>query len=405
MARKEDFENLVFEKLGEGFVFTEGPVWFEKEGYLLFSDIDGDAIRRWSPERGVEIFRAPSNEPNGSARDKQGRFLSCEHKLRGISRTEADGTVTPLITHYQGKRLNSPNDVIVKSDGKIYFTDPCSGITDYDGNFIVEPDLDFCGVYMFDDETKQLTLLTKSVVKPNGLAFSPDEKILYVDDTNTYHIHAFDVKEDGTLENDRIIADAIGGDNSRPELVGGPDGMKVDSEGNLYVAGEGNVIYVISPEGEHITMIPSPNGEFTSNFTWGDDDRKTLYICASSELYRVRMPIAGCRTTFVEYPEEDSMPEHWAYMNDKAPELLTQVFDTFDALDTYPALTAREQQLITFAMMVAAGKKEAMGNHAGFALEEGATEDQLFGVALIALSMLGVPAYSEAIQAILKTRE
>ncbi len=398
MARKEDFANLNFEKLGDGFVFTEGPIWFHEKGYLLFSDIDGDTIRKWSPEKGVELFRHPSNEPNGSARDKEGRFLSCEHKTRGITRTEEDGTVTKLITHYEGKRLNSPNDVIIRSDGKIYFTDPCSGITDYDGNFIEEPELDFCGVYLYDPLTEKLTLLTKELKKPNGLAFSPDEKILYVDDTDTYQIHAFDVIDDGTIRNGRVIAMAKGADASRPELVGGPDGMKVDVEGNLYVAGEGNVIYVISPEGEHIAHIASPNGQFTANFAWGDDDYRTLYICASEELYRVRMPIAGCPSNFNE--EKSSLPKHWAYLERRSPELLDQIFDCFDALDDFPALNEKEQQLITFAMVVALGRTGAMRAHAEGALEAGASKDALLGVALIALSMAGVPAYRDAIEVI-----
>lgn len=396
MVSKKDFENLKWERIGEGFVFTEGPVWFHDEGALMFSDLDGDRLHKWTPEKGVQVFRTPSNEPNGAARDLDGRYLSCEHKLRGISRTEKDGTVIPLITHYQGKRLNSPNDVIVKSDGKIYFTDPCSGITDWDGNFIVEPDLDFCGVYMFDPETEILTLVTRDLIKPNGIAFSPDESILYVDDTTTYKVHAFDVNEDGTLCNGRVIATANGGDNSRPELIGGPDGMKVDIEGNLYIAGEGNVIYVIAPTGEHITMIPSPNGEFTANFVWGDEDCKTLYVCASSEVYRVRMPIAGCKTNICQ----EKLPAHWEAMDKRAPELLEKVFDALDAMDAFPGLSMKNQQIITFAMMVAKGDCDAMRSHAEFAVSEGSTKDELMGVAIIALSMLGIPAYKEAMRVI-----
>ena len=289
-----NYQHLKFEKIGEGFIFIEGPVWNPREKNLTFSDIYGNIMRRWSPKHGVEVIRDPSGKSNGNALDHQGRLVTCEHISRNLTRTEHDGGITTLASHYDGKHLNSPNDVIVKSDGSIYFTDPRSGIESDKAGIIRKPDLDFCGVYRLEPETKKLTLLVE-FPKPNGLAFSPDESLLYINDTKMSHIRVFDVKPDGTLANDRLFTDVVSelGAEADKDVAGKPDGMKVDVEGNVYCSGPGPAIYVYNPDATLKGVIASPNGDRTANFAWGDDDWKTLYVCASTELYRVRMDIPG----------------------------------------------------------------------------------------------------------------
>jgi sugar lactone lactonase YvrE len=275
-------ENEKVEQLGTGFQFTEGPIWNATGGYLLFTDIPGNQIKKWAPGQGISDFRAPSGKANGLTLDKQGRLIACEHSNRRVSRTESDGTVTTLASHYEGKRLNSPNDVIVKSDGSIYFSDPPYGLSAEFGE-LGERELDFCGVYRLSPDGKTLTLLIDDFSIPNGLVFSPDETLLYIDDTERSHIRVFDLKQNGTIANDRIFAEVSG-----EELA--PDGMKVDSEGNLYSTGPGG-IWVFNPEGEQLGTIPIP--ELPANLGWGDSDWKTLYLTAVTSLYRVRLNIPG----------------------------------------------------------------------------------------------------------------
>jgi gluconolactonase len=266
------------EQLASGFEFTEGPIWMPG-GYLLFSDIPADRIYKWTPEGGTEVWRAPSGNSNGLTIDRSGRLIACEHGNRRVSRTEDDGSVVALASSYQGGRLNSPNDVVVKSDGSIYFTDPPYGID-------AEPERreQACnGVYRIGPEG-DLELLADDFDRPNGLAFSPDESTLYIDDSPRRHVRAFDVRADGTLANSRILADM---DHPQP---GSPDGMKVDVEGHLYVAGATGV-WVFEPDGTRLGVIVTP--ERPSNCAWGDDDRKSLYITARTSLYRVRVQVPG----------------------------------------------------------------------------------------------------------------
>lgn len=278
-------ENLEFEKLATGFQFIEGPIWVAAGGYLIFSDLYGNEMKKWSPKEGATTFRAPSSKANGNALDKQGRIVTCEHLNRHLARTERDGTIVSLASHYEGKKLNSPNDVIIKSDGNIYFTDPPSGIQSEKAGQIRPKELDFCGVYRVTPDGKELTLLVKDFTKPNGLAFSPDESLLYINDTIDKLIRVFDVKKDGTLTNGRLFAKL---DEDKP---GVPDGMKVDSEGNVYCTGPGPGIWVFDPAGEHLGTIYPP--EKCANFAWGDSDWKTMYLCASTSLYRIRLHIPG----------------------------------------------------------------------------------------------------------------
>lgn len=278
-------ENLVFEKLASDFQFIEGPIWVAQGDYLIFSDIYGNEMKKWSPSQGLTTFRSPSSKANGNALDKQGRIITCEHLNRRVSRTELDGTIITLASHYEGEKLNSPNDVVIKSDGNIYFTDPPSGIQSEKAGEIRPQELDFCGVYRVTPDGKKLTPLVKDFTKPNGLAFSPDESLLYINDTIEKHIRVFEVKVDGTLGRGRLFATLPG------EKPGVPDGMKVDSEGNVYCTGPGPGIWVFDSSGEHLgTIFPA---EKAANIAWGDGDWKSMYICASTSLYRIRLNIAG----------------------------------------------------------------------------------------------------------------
>ncbi len=267
------------ELLATGFEFTEGPVW-QDDGSLLFSDIPANRTYRWTAEDGAVVWREPTGNANGLTLDREGRLLACEHSGRQVSRIEPDGQVTTVADRYRGKRLNSPNDVVVRSDGAIYFTDPPYGIKPE------EREQPCNGVYIFT-AAGELHLLAEDFERPNGLAFSPDESILYVDDSYHRHVRAFDVRADGMIVNSRVIADM---DHPQP---GSPDGMKVDSEGNLYVTGATGV-WVFEPDGTHLGVIVTP--ERPANCAWGDEDLRSLYIAARTSLYRVRVKVSGLPT-------------------------------------------------------------------------------------------------------------
>ena len=286
--RDQRFEGVVgnsveFERLATGFIFTEGPLWHRRDKYLLFSDMPGDHLRRWSQKDGVTTFRKPCNKSNGLAWDLQGRLIVCEHASSHLTRTEPDGKITVLASHHDGKELNSPNDVVVKSDGAIYFSDPTYGRKPHFG-VPREPELSFRGVYRLTPDGKTLTLLADDFGQPNGLCFSLDEKVLFVNDTDKQHIRAFDVKADGTLANSRVWAKTVG------EGQGAPDGMKIDSAGNIYCCGPGG-IHVFAPDATCLGVIKVP--EYTANFCWGDDDLRSLFITASTSVYRIRVATPG----------------------------------------------------------------------------------------------------------------
>jgi gluconolactonase len=276
-------DTVEIEKLATGFLFTEGPLWHAKDKYLLFSDMPGDHLRKWSPQGGVTTFRKPCAQSNGLAWDRQGRLIVCEHATSTLTRTEADGRSTIIASHHDGKELNSPNDVVVKSDGGIYFTDPTYGRAEYYGN--PRPtQLDFRGVYRAEPDGSKLTLLAQDFGQPNGLCFSRDERRLFVNDTERQHIRIFDVKPDGTLANSRVWAQTTG-----PE-PGAPDGMKMDSEGNIYCCGPGG-IHVFDPQATCLGVIIMP--EHTANFCFGESDFCSLFVTASSSIYRLRVKVAG----------------------------------------------------------------------------------------------------------------
>ncbi len=269
------------EKVASGFGFTEGPVYERKTNSLLFSDQNKSVINRYDCAKGtVTIFRDADVVPNGNLFDEKGQLISCEHKTRRVSRTDADGRVVTLAYLYAGKRLNSPNDVVRKSDGAIYFTDPPYGLPR--GREGKEQPVN--GVYRIA-KNGDVTLLSSDHAMPNGLAFSPDEKTLYVDDTEKQTIRAYDVQQDGSLSNGREFANL-----RNPIKRGAPDGMKVDTKGTIFCTGAGG-IWVIAPTGTVLGVIETP--ETAANCGFGDKDGKTLYITANTGLYRIRLQTAG----------------------------------------------------------------------------------------------------------------
>lgn len=272
-----------FERLGTGFLFTEGPLWHPIQKFLLFSDIPGDHIHRWSAADGITSFRKPSNKANGLTYDWQGRLLACEHATSQVTRTEPDGRIVPIATHYRGQQLNSPNDIVVRSDGGVYFTDPSYGRKEYFG-VKRELELDFRGVYRVGPDPRNAELLVDDFDQPNGLCFSLDELRLFINDTVRKHIRVFTVTPNGTLRGGQVWAETKG------DKPGAPDGMKIDSAGNLYCCGPGG-IHVFDPDANLLEIIETP--EHTANFTWGDDDFRSLFIAASTSLYRIRVRVPG----------------------------------------------------------------------------------------------------------------
>jgi len=277
------------ERIATGCRWAEGPVWFGDLRVLLWSDIPNNRILRWEEETGaVSVFRAPSNFANGHTRDRQGRLVTCEHGTRRVTRTEIDGTITVLADSYQGKRLNSPNDVVVKSDGSVWFTDPSFGIlSDYEGHRS-PPELG-THVYRIDPATGAVTLVIDSLVLPNGLAFSPDEKLLYVVEccAPPRKIHAFDVLDGGKLGKSRVVIDAG---------EGTPDGFRVDEHGNLWCGwGMGKAdldgVRVFSPEGEPLGHIHLP--ERCANVCFGGVKRNRLFMAASHSVYALYVNVRG----------------------------------------------------------------------------------------------------------------
>jgi gluconolactonase len=275
--------HVEFERIATGCLFTEGPLWHPRGEYLLWSDMPGDHLRRWSKADGVSTFRKPCDKSNGLTWDRQGRLLACEHASSRVSRTEPDGRITAVATHYDGKQLNSPNDIVCAADGGIYFSDPPYGRAEFYG-VKREQELSFQGVYRAGSDPRSPTLLADDFDRPNGLCFSLDGRRLFVNDTARQHIRVFDVRPNGTLAGGAVWAETKG------EGKGAPDGMKLDSAGNVYCCGPGG-IHVFSPEGVDLGVIQVP--EYTANFAWGDADLRSLYVTASTSLYRIRTVVPG----------------------------------------------------------------------------------------------------------------
>lgn len=277
------------ERLYDGCRWAEGPAWFADGGYLVWSDIPNRRMLRWLPDGGVSVFRHDSGFSNGNTRDRQGRLVTCEHGNRRVTRTEPDGTITVVADSYRGKRLNSPNDVVVKSDGSIWFTDPTYGImSDYEGNK-GDPEQDGCFVYRVDPATREVSVVADDFVKPNGLAFSPDERLLYIADSGLshdpdgpHHIRVFEV-DGGRLTGGRVFTEVS---------PGVPDGMRVDVEGNVWTSAQDG-IHCHAPDGTLLGIIRIP--EMVSNLTFGGPKRNRLFITATRSLYSVFVGVSGAQ--------------------------------------------------------------------------------------------------------------
>ena len=283
--------NAWLEKLADGCRWAEGPVWFGDGRYLVWSDIPNRRMLRWIEDQGVGVFRADSNYSNGNTRDRQGRLVTCEHGGRRVTRTEPDGSITVLADSFQGKRLNSPNDVVVKSDGTVWFTDPPYGIlSDYEG-FKGPQEQEGCFVYRLDPATGEIAIATRELQKPNGLAFSPDESILYVAESGASHdpdcprhILAFPVENGCELGKSRILAEVTDGL---------PDGFRVDIHGHVWTsAGQG--VECFDPAGNLLGRIKLP--EVAANVTFGGPRRNRLFITATSSLYSIYVATSGAQT-------------------------------------------------------------------------------------------------------------
>jgi gluconolactonase len=284
---KAEFAKIVpadakVEKLAGGMTFTEGPCWFDdaQGGYLVFSDIPANQLKKWTAKDGLTVFRADSNYANGNTRDPEGRLVTCEHQARRVTRTEKDGAIAVLAERYQGKALNSPNDPVVKSDGTVWFTDPPYGLPK--GQKQEQP-----GQYVFrlDPKTKELKAVATDFDKPNGLAFSPDEKKLYVADSDpkNNHIRVFDVAADGALSNGRLFCKID---------KGAPDGIRVDAAGRVFSSAKDGV-QIFSPAGETIGKILLP--ENCANLTFGGKGNDELFMTASKSLYRIKLATTGAQ--------------------------------------------------------------------------------------------------------------
>lgn len=282
--------NAALERLVSGCRWTEGPVWFGDAGCVLFSDIPNDRIVRWSDAEGASVYRCPSDFANGGTRDREGRLVSCSHGARAIVRTEYDGSLMVLADRYEGRRLNSPNDLVVKSDGSIWFTDPHYGImTDYEGQR-AEQELP-CNVYRWDPRDASLKVVADTFAGPNGIAFSPDEKRLYIAETGRMfdekaerHIRVFDVTADGAaLRNERIF---------HTIAPGAADGFRCDEEGNVWSSAADGV-HCISPAGEHLGTVFVP--ELVANLTFGGRALNRLFVCGTSSLYSLYLNRRGAR--------------------------------------------------------------------------------------------------------------
>ena len=284
------------ERIWTGGRWTEGPVWFGDGRFLLWSDIPNDRMLRWSEETGtVSVFRSPSNNSNGNTRDRQGRLITCEHRARRVTRTEHDGNITVLIDQFEGKRLNAPNDVIVHSDGTIWFTDPGYGILmDYEGDR-AEFELP-TRVYRIDPSTGHTSIVTDDFDRPNGLCFSPDEKRVYIVDTGSSnspdgpaHIRVFDLGDDAQLSNGHVFADM------KPSSS---DGIRTDRDGNLWTASgwgrpEDDGVWCYSPEGDLLGKIHLP--ETCSNLCFGGRKKNRLFMTASQSVYAVYVDAIGAQ--------------------------------------------------------------------------------------------------------------
>ena len=271
-APAQDFDRITLEKVASGYIFTEGPAW-SREGYLVFSDIPGNKLLRFTPGERAGLFRGNSNGAIGNTFDAQGRLYTCESHARRVTRTDKKGKIEVLAERWQGKRLNAPNDIVVRKDGQIYFTDPAFG------NQQDTRELDFCGVFHLS-RRGELEVIARPKGRPNGIALSPNGRILYVTNSDERNVRAYDLDHNGAASNERVVISSI---------PGVPGGIRVDENGNLYVAA--NAILVYTPEGRRLASIDTP--ETPSNCAFGDPDFESLYITARASVYRARLDVKG----------------------------------------------------------------------------------------------------------------
>ncbi len=268
----QDFSDAKVERLATGFAFTEGPAW-SRDGYLLFSDVPNDKIIRFVAGQGPEVFRENSNGANGNVFDAKGMLYTCESRTRRVTRTDRKGNITVLAEKWEGKRLNAPNDIVVRKDGHVYFTDPAFG------NQADSRELDFYGVYHITPKG-EMKIVAKPAGRPNGIGISPDGKFLYVANSDERNLRAYDLDRDGNASNERVLILGIDGV---------PDGICLDEKGNIYITARGVAVY--SPVGKPLTTIELI--ERPANCKFGDPDFQTLYITARTSLYRVRLDVKG----------------------------------------------------------------------------------------------------------------
>ena len=271
-AFAQDFTDLKVDRIITGVMFAEGPAW-SKDGYLIFSDIPNNKLLQFKPGEPAGLFRDNSNGANGNTFDAQGRLYTCESHSRRVTRTDKKGKIEVIAEKYQGKRLNAPNDVVVRKDGEVYFTDPAFG------NQQESRDLDFYGVYRITRKG-ELEIISKPKGRPNGVAISPNGRILYVTNSDERTVRAYDLDHNGAVSNERVVVS---------QIAGIPDGIRVDEKGNLYVAAAKLEVY--TPEGKSLASIPMQ--ETPSNCAFGDADLSSLYVTARTSVYRVRLNVKG----------------------------------------------------------------------------------------------------------------
>lgn len=270
LAQEEPGQQI--DRIAAGYRFTEGPAW-SREGFLLFSDVPNNQIIKYVPGEKPTVFRENSNGANGNVFDAQGRFYTCESRTRRVVRMNKKGAIEVLAEKWEGRRLNAPNDIVVRKDGHIYFTDPAFG------NQADTREVDFFGVYHITPKG-ELNLIAKPVGRPNGIAFAPGGHVLYVANSDEHNVRAYDVDHAGNTSNERIVISGVDGV---------PDGMRVDEKGNIYIAASGVAVY--DPHGKLLETIQTP--ETPANCTFGDGDLQTLYVTARTSVYRVRRNVKG----------------------------------------------------------------------------------------------------------------